>query len=166
MPSEFTELHQNQCKNPKFSGRHAPRPLNGCASSALMFFDHFYTINSCCAKFYYSGHSPFSKASDVHVNHQIFVLYYFSDFRIFFKFLKFYLIFTYSFQCLYTKIISNISRTFNTLNFIAAKLNWFNSMFVFKNISRHHVMGKYKSQPFTIQSFTIYLLKWQSRICE
>ena len=59
MPSEFTKLHQNQCKNPKFSGRHAPRPLyNGFASSAVMFFNHFCTINISCAKFHYSGHPP------------------------------------------------------------------------------------------------------------
>ena len=62
MPSEFTELHQNQCKNPKFSARHAPRPLyNGFASTAPMFFNRFCTINSYCTKLSYSGHPPFSK---------------------------------------------------------------------------------------------------------
>ena len=39
--------------------RHAPRPFyNSIASSALMFYNHFCTINICGAKFPYSGHSP------------------------------------------------------------------------------------------------------------
>ena len=38
MPSEFTRTHQNQCKNPKFSERNAPRHFYiGFASSALIF---------------------------------------------------------------------------------------------------------------------------------
>ena len=42
--------------------------------------------------------------------------------------------------------------------FYSCKIKLVYSMFVSKNISRHHGMGKYKRQPITIQSFTIYLL--------
>ena len=70
MPSEFTRMHQNQCNNPKFPGRHAHRALSKrFTSSALAFLIIFVSYTFVVPNLTIQVAPPFPKASDAHAEH-------------------------------------------------------------------------------------------------